>query len=106
MEGKPEYVVDPNMRFSDIIVPTIDTVRAHFFLELLISNVKPVSLRIKLASRNSCMKSHPLNTVIYAHAHSLTTMHAHAHMHTCMCTHTHTHTHTHTPHIHMLVCMH
>ena len=42
MDGKPEYVVDPNMRFSDIIVPTTDTVRAHFLLELLISNFKQV----------------------------------------------------------------
>ena len=43
MSGLPEYVVDPSMRFADIIVPTIDTVRAHFLLELLISNFKPVS---------------------------------------------------------------
>ena len=47
MDGMPEYVVDPNMRFSDIIVPTIDTVRAHFLLELLISNVKQVRCVIK-----------------------------------------------------------
>ena len=45
MDGMPEYVVDPNMRFSDIIVPTVDTVRAHFLLELLISNVKQVGCR-------------------------------------------------------------
>ena len=43
MDDMPEYVVDPNMRFSDIIVPTVDTVRAHFLLELLISNFKQVS---------------------------------------------------------------
>ena len=42
MDGMPEYVIDPNMRFSDIIVPTTDTVRAHFLLELLISNFKQV----------------------------------------------------------------
>ena len=42
MEGMPDYVVDPNMRFSDIIVPTSDTVRAHFLLELLVSNFKQV----------------------------------------------------------------
>lgn len=43
MDGMPEYVVDPNMRFADIIVPTIDTVRAHFLMEILMTNFKPVS---------------------------------------------------------------
>lgn len=43
MDNQPEYVVDPSMRFSDIIVPTIDTVRAHFLLELLIKNAKQVN---------------------------------------------------------------
>jgi len=42
MDGKPAFTVDPNMSFSDIIVPTIDTVRAHFLLELFITNSKPV----------------------------------------------------------------
>ena len=42
MEGMPAFVVDPNTRFSDIIVPTIDTTRAHFMLELFITNSKPV----------------------------------------------------------------
>ena len=42
MDDQPEYVVDPAMRFSDIIVPTIDTVRGHFLLEHLVSNFKPV----------------------------------------------------------------
>lgn len=49
MDGMPTYVVDPSARFSDIIVPTMDTVRAHFMLELLLSNWKPV--------RSKC--SHP-----------------------------------------------
>lgn len=44
MDGLPEYVVDPSMRFADIIVPTIDTVRAHFLMETFITNYKPVSL--------------------------------------------------------------
>lgn len=42
MDDMPEFVVDPSMRFADIIVPTTDTVRAHFLLELLISNFKQV----------------------------------------------------------------
>lgn len=42
MDGLPEYNVDPEMRFSDIIVPTMDTVRAHFLLHLLVTNFKPV----------------------------------------------------------------
>ncbi len=42
MDGMPDYVLDPNARFSDIIVPTTDTVRAHFMLELLVTNWKPV----------------------------------------------------------------
>lgn len=42
MDGRSDYVVDPSTRFSDIIVPTMDTVRAHFLLELLISNFKQV----------------------------------------------------------------
>ncbi len=46
MEDKPEFVVDPTMRFSDIIVPTIDTVRAHFLLELLINSSKQVVNRV------------------------------------------------------------
>jgi len=41
MEGKPAFMVDPSMSFSDIIVPTIDTVCAHFLLEF-ITNSKPV----------------------------------------------------------------
>ena len=42
MDGMPDYEVDPSMSFSDIIVPTMDTVRAHFLLQLLITNFKPV----------------------------------------------------------------
>ena len=48
MDDKPEFVVDPSMRFSDIIVPTIDTVRAHFLLELFIHSSKQVSIQLHL----------------------------------------------------------
>ena len=43
MEGQKEYTVDPRLRFSDVIVPTIDTVRSNFMVELLVTNSKPVS---------------------------------------------------------------
>ena len=42
MEGQKEFAVDPRLRFSDIIVPTMDTVRSNFMVELLITNSKPV----------------------------------------------------------------
>ena len=42
MEGQKEFTVDPRVRFSDIIVPTIDTVRSNFMVELLATNFKPV----------------------------------------------------------------
>lgn len=42
MEGRPEYVVDPNMQYADIIVPTMDTVRASYIIELLLTNGKQV----------------------------------------------------------------
>ena len=43
MEGQKEFSVDPRLRFSDIIVPTMDTVRSNFMVELLATNSKPVS---------------------------------------------------------------
>ena len=42
MDGIKDFEVDSSMRFSDIIVPTMDTVRGHFLLELLITNFKQV----------------------------------------------------------------
>ena len=42
MDGIKEFDVDPSMSFSDIIVPTMDTIRGHFLLELLITNFKQV----------------------------------------------------------------
>ena len=48
MDGYPMYTVDPAMRFSDIIVPTIDTVRAHFIIELLVCNYKQASCAMSL----------------------------------------------------------
>ena len=53
MEGMPAFVVDPSMSFSDIIVPTIDTIRAHFLLELFITNSKPVISRATYSTSNT-----------------------------------------------------
>ena len=43
MADQKEFTVNPRTRFSDIIVPTIDTTRANFMVELLVTNSKPVS---------------------------------------------------------------
>ena len=45
MHGLPQYVVDPEMKFSDIIVPTADTVRSSELLELLLKNNKTVCIK-------------------------------------------------------------
>ena len=44
MEGKLEFVVPPETKFSDIIVPTVDTIRSSHLLEMLLVNKKTVSL--------------------------------------------------------------
>lgn len=43
MEGT-EFVVDSGMRYADIIVPTMDTVRSSYLIELLLTNGKKVSM--------------------------------------------------------------
>ena len=52
MDETSPFVVDPNMRYADIIVPTMDTVRASFIIELLLTNNKPVS---ELAHTSVCV---------------------------------------------------
>lgn len=42
MEDTDEYILDPAMQYSDIIVPTIDTVRASYLIELLLTKDKQV----------------------------------------------------------------
>jgi dynein heavy chain len=42
LEGQKAFTVDPHLRFSDIIVPTMDTIRSNFMVELLATNSKPV----------------------------------------------------------------
>lgn len=42
MHGRPPFEVPPEAKFSDIIVPTLDTVRSSFILQLLLSNNKTV----------------------------------------------------------------
>jgi len=45
METQVEYTVPPDTKFSDIMVPTIDTVRSAHLLEVFLCNKKTVSLR-------------------------------------------------------------
>lgn len=43
MTGIPEFHISPETKYSDIIVPTIDTVRSARVLEMLVTNKKTVS---------------------------------------------------------------
>ena len=45
MDRFGELSVDASMRYSDIIVPTLDTVRSSFLIELLLTNNKKVCAR-------------------------------------------------------------
>ena len=40
----PEYLHDPEKKFSEILVPTVDTVRTTWLLELMVSIKRPVVL--------------------------------------------------------------
>ena len=40
----PDYVHDPEKKFSEILVPTVDTVRTTWLLELMVSIKRPVVL--------------------------------------------------------------
>jgi len=42
MDRCVELSVDATMRYSDIIVPTLDTIRCSFLIELLLTNNKKV----------------------------------------------------------------
>lgn len=42
MDRMSEFVVDPKQRFSDIIVPTMDTVRGSYLIGLLLQSSKQV----------------------------------------------------------------
>ena len=44
MDQCGELSVDATMRYSDIIVPTLDTIRCSFLIELLLTNNKKVSI--------------------------------------------------------------
>ena len=43
MDNMEEYNVPPETKFSDIIVPTIDTIRSSHLIEMLLVNKKTVS---------------------------------------------------------------
>ena len=40
----PDYVHDPEKKFSEILVPTVDTVRTTWLLELMVTIKRPVVL--------------------------------------------------------------
>nr|KAG5711095.1 hypothetical protein BaRGS_004739 [Batillaria attramentaria] len=42
LSGTPKYVVNPDMKYSDILVPTIDTVRSAYVIGLLVESKKPI----------------------------------------------------------------
>lgn len=42
MKYAKEVVITPETSYSDIIVPTVDTVRMSFLIDMLLSNKKPV----------------------------------------------------------------
>ena len=48
MDQHGDLSIDAGMRYSDIIVPTLDTVRSSFLIELLLTNNKRVSVYIQL----------------------------------------------------------
>ena len=47
MAGREQFEVAPDAKFSDIIVPTLDTVRSAYLLEILLTNNKKVGLLIQ-----------------------------------------------------------
>ena len=40
----PEYVHDPDIKFNEILVPTVDTVRSKWLIELMVGIQRPVVL--------------------------------------------------------------
>ena len=54
MEDYGELAIDAGMRYSDIIVPTLDTVRSSFLIELLLTNNKRVSVYIDHSNCSLC----------------------------------------------------
>lgn len=40
----PEYVHDPELKYNEILVPTVDTVRTRWLLELMVRIHRPVVL--------------------------------------------------------------
>lgn len=43
MKNAKSVVITPETNYSDIIVPTADTVRISFLMDMLLTNKKPVS---------------------------------------------------------------
>ena len=61
MDRFGELSVDASMRYSDIIVPTLDTVRSSFLIELLLTNHKKVCASYTHARTRLHMHTHMLH---------------------------------------------
>ena len=48
MQGVPMPKINPETRYSDIIIPTMDLVRSSFLVHLLMTNSKKVQEIVKL----------------------------------------------------------
>lgn len=56
MESAKSVVITPETNYADIIVPTADTVRMSFLMDMLLTNKKPVSALIVVELHTSVFK--------------------------------------------------
>lgn len=52
MKSAKSVVITPETNYADIIVPTADTVRMSFLMDMLLTNKKPVSALIAVEFTN------------------------------------------------------
>ena len=81
MERYGELSVDATMRYSDIIVPTLDTVRSLFLIELLLTNNKRVSVYIRIFKLHMFSYSHQLDCLAKMFYTLLRNLHLHCALH-------------------------
>ena len=59
----PEYVHNPELKFYEILVPTVDTVRATWLLKLMVETRKPVVLIGETGTSKTATISNYLRTL-------------------------------------------